>query len=503
VIEIKLPGGSWNYEEQDMLGPPGGFGAVFRGRGADGRMVAVKRLQSIYQSREMRIADYLLGHGLAHVIPIFDAGFDADAATNFIVMPIAEMSLQQHIAASGPLGETETLKILAAIAAGLDEIGDIIHRDLKPGNILLHEGVWKLADLGLARFAEAATSMNTMREALTPPYAAPEQWRGERPTKATDVYALGCIVHALLQGAPPFAGPTAADYSHQHQFVAAPGLNATPHLKRLTASCLAKAPELRPSISSLRKQLVTALEAISTSRANRLAAAGAAVLERAAQEEEQRLRMVREQTRRKQIAAEAVEQLKAIFEELEAAVLRDAPNAKVGTASRNSKLRSLTLGDAELEYGIPFPEIESGGSYPYTGNGYRMGSRTWDLFVGGFLGVKTWGPAKGQSANLWFGRLLKGDDYGWWEVSYVQPANIDPGNNPGPFGMDERFSSFSAYLVARDPQPITPESQDAFLNRWIDLFAQFAETDHLTLKALYPGRFKRQKVSRKFNLDEP
>jgi hypothetical protein len=99
--EIHLPSGSkWTYNELDMLGPPGGFGAVFRGHGADSRVVAVKRLKSDYQSREMRIADYLLGHGLAHVIPIFDAGFDVAAATNFIVMPVADVSLQQQISAS-------------------------------------------------------------------------------------------------------------------------------------------------------------------------------------------------------------------------------------------------------------------------------------------------------------------------------------------------------------------------------------------------------------------
>src|SRR5262249_55038749 len=157
--EITLPAGTWSYDETASLGPPGGFGAVFSGRGADGKPVAVKRLESAYQAREMRIATFLLGHGLEHVIPILDAGFDEKARTNFIVMPIADKSLQQHIAASpGGLAEKDAVPILAAIAAGLEEIGDIIHRDLKPGNVLLHDGVWKLADLGLARFAEAATT---------------------------------------------------------------------------------------------------------------------------------------------------------------------------------------------------------------------------------------------------------------------------------------------------------------------------------------------------------
>jgi eukaryotic-like serine/threonine-protein kinase len=337
-----------------------------------------------------------------------------------------------------------------------------------------------------------------MREALTPPYAAPEQWRGERPSKATDVYALGCIAHTLLRGAPPFAGPNNADYSHQHQFVAAPGLNATPHLKRLTASCLSKAPELRPSISSLRKQLATALVAISSSRAHQLAAAGAAVLEREAQEEEQRLQRVREKTRRQQIATEAAEQLKAMFEELEAAVLRDAPNATVGTTFG---LRVLRLGGAALEYGIPFPEIESG-LYPQSGNGYQIGSPRWDLFAGGFLRIRTTkGPERGQSANLWFGRLLEGDDYKWWEVSYVYPRGTDPDARfmPEPFGMDTHLSAY--YSLARDPEPITSESQDAFLDRWIDLFGQFASTDYSRIASLFPKHFKRQKVSPQFKPD--
>jgi serine/threonine protein kinase len=230
---VNLPNGTWFYDDQEenRLGG-GGFGKVFRGLNASGEPVAIKRLQSQYQTREMRIADFLLGHGLAHIIPILEAGFDATAGTNFIVMPIATMSLEKQIERPAPIGEAEAVEILDSIAAGLDEIGDIIHRDLKPGNVLLHEGVWKLADLGLARFAEAATSRHTMRDALTVQYAAPEQWRYERPQKATDVYAIGCIMYALLHGAPPFGGP---DFGHQHQFIAPPGLKASAHLRRLAA----------------------------------------------------------------------------------------------------------------------------------------------------------------------------------------------------------------------------------------------------------------------------
>lgn len=79
--------------------------------------------------------------------------------------------------------------------------------------MLLHDGKWKIADFGIARFVEDATSAHTVREFLSPQYAAPEQWIGERATQATDVYALCCVAYTLLTGEPPFPGP---DYQRQH-----------------------------------------------------------------------------------------------------------------------------------------------------------------------------------------------------------------------------------------------------------------------------------------------
>jgi serine/threonine-protein kinase len=448
----------------------------------------------------MRIADYLLGHGLEHVIPIFDAGFDTDAGTNFIVMPIAQTSLQQVIA-SGALSEKEALEILTAIAAGLEEIGDIIHRDLKPGNVLLHEGVWKLADLGLARFAEAATSLNTMRDALTPPYAAPEQWRGERPSKATDVYALGCIMYALLQGAPPFAGPTNADYSHQHQFVAAPGLESSPHLRRLAAACLSKAPELRPSLRNLRKQLDVAAIAIDPSRATRLADAAAAVLERDSLEEERRLQVRQEEERCNRLTTEAVELLKSIFEQLEATVLREAPNARVAYPRTIHLAKSIALGDAFLDFGVPCPPLVQ--LKDLKDFRYHVGSSRWDVYAGGYIGVyKRQVTDVGRSANLWFGRLLEGDDYRWWEVSYVYARNDAVKLRWEPFGL-EHLPGHMTHKVAADPKPVTPEFVDKFIDRWIELFGVLAASGRAVSSPLFApnGKFRRQKVASDFNFD--
>jgi serine/threonine-protein kinase len=506
--EISLPTGVWTYNETEELGE-GGFGKVFRGgRAADGLPVAIKRLQPIYHAREMRIAEFLLGHGLPHVIPILDAGFDTATGANFIVMPIADASLQKHIGAAGPLPDKAALEILIAIASGLEEIGDIIHRDLKPGNVLLHEGVWKLADLGLARFAEAATSLNTMRESLTPPYAAPEQWRGDRPSKATDVYALGCIMHALSRGTPPFPGPTQADYSHQHQFVVAPSLDASPHLKRLAAACLAKAPELRPAVPSLRKQLEIALDAANSPRPNRLAAAAAAVAERTSLEEERRLAEKREREQRLRITEEAVAQLNRIFREMEAAIKESAPNVMTGRETLTEGLKSLRLGNAYLDYGIPFPKLVKSGWHVSTGQ--SVGSRAWDVLAGGVIRVYV-SVDRMRSANLWFGQLLEGDDYRWWEVCYVhEPRSLQWKGHPEPepFSLHEPSISGNppsviSCLVATDPRPVTPFAVDEFLDRWIDLFARAAVSDSGRARELFPGKFTREVVSPRFRLDVP
>lgn len=67
MIRIELPNGEWEYDPATPLGPPGGFGAVFAGRGEDSGSVAVKKLHLTAADaahRELRIADELLSRSL-------------------------------------------------------------------------------------------------------------------------------------------------------------------------------------------------------------------------------------------------------------------------------------------------------------------------------------------------------------------------------------------------------------------------------------------------------
>jgi serine/threonine protein kinase len=187
---IQLPRGEWLYDTSRALGRPGGFGAVFEGQNDAGDSVAVKRLHldaAATAHRELTIADDLAGKAYEHVLVPLDSGIDVDSGSYFVVMPRAERSLKDLVDEHGPLNESDAVEVLLQIAMGLLEIPHIVHRDLKPANVLSHGGKWKIADFGIARFLEESTSLNTVKEALSPQFAAPEQWTLDHATNSTDV----------------------------------------------------------------------------------------------------------------------------------------------------------------------------------------------------------------------------------------------------------------------------------------------------------------------------
>ncbi len=132
----------------------------------------------------------------------------------------------------GPLPVDEAVEYAVQIAAGVEAAHEagVIHRDLKPANIkITPDGVAKVLDFGLARVEEASSSTGALDSpTMTSPqpqhsptiegailgtaaYMSPEQARGRRVDKRTDIWSFGVILLEMLTGSSPFHGETATD----------------------------------------------------------------------------------------------------------------------------------------------------------------------------------------------------------------------------------------------------------------------------------------------------
>jgi eukaryotic-like serine/threonine-protein kinase len=87
----------------------------------------------------------------------------------------------------------------ARAAHALHEAG-IAHNDIKPGNIMLHPGGGKLADLGLSRLLTPGMTITGLGSTASVEYIDPALIRGQAPSRASDVFALGATLHRVLAG---------------------------------------------------------------------------------------------------------------------------------------------------------------------------------------------------------------------------------------------------------------------------------------------------------------
>jgi len=226
----------------------GGMGVVYR---ADDqvleRQVAIKLLNPGLSDastverfrREALIAASLSHPGIAHVLD-----FAEDDGRSFIVMELLQgQDLGKLLAQEGALDPQRAAGIAAQAAEALGHAHEqgAVHRDVKPGNIFLTEsGAVKVTDFGIATAAAQAPLTKTGELIGTASYLSPEQVRGRPATGLSDLYALGCVLHEMLTGRPPFSAETSI------------------------ATAMARLDSPPPAITDINPQLPNDLEAIVT-----------------------------------------------------------------------------------------------------------------------------------------------------------------------------------------------------------------------------------------------
>ena len=206
--------------------------------------------------REIRFAARLQH---PHILSVHDSG-DADGVLWFTMPYVEGESLRDRLRRDGPLPTGDAVRLVREIAEALGYAHHqgIIHRDIKPENVLLSHGHALVADFGIARStgrpggeAAEATLTETGMALGTVTYMSPEQAGGRRDTDGrTDIYSLGCMLHELLAGEPPFGGPSAMAVITQHFMTPPPPLrtlraDVPGHIEAAVVRALAKEPEGR------------------------------------------------------------------------------------------------------------------------------------------------------------------------------------------------------------------------------------------------------------------
>ena len=446
----------------------GGFGRVFDVTGEDGRDAVAKFVdQDPGAERELLMGDSIAAATSRNVVPVWDTG--EHNGQWVIVMPKADKSLATHMTA-GPIPAREAVAILTDVAAALLSLAEaepaIIHRDLKPGNVLLLNDTWCLADFGIARYAEQTTAVDTRKWNLTRPYAAPEQWRMERATAATDVYAFGVMAYELLAGKRPFVGP---DFRQQHLTEPAPTLAAgTPRLRTLVEECLYKAAPARPAAANILARLEFAGDEPASPGASKLAQANSVESERLARDYAEAVKQAEAEADDAAMFDVAVQSFDSFAAPLSGTILGDAPLANVEHDAGNGTMVFVAqLRGGKLALSKP----------------RRVGS--WDgpfrVIAEAVITVnqtQASGGYEGRAHSLWFCDAHDEGRFAWHETAFMEvglgmrysPA-VDPFNRD-PGGARVAFANvMGSVQLAWPVEELDRADPTELVDRWIGWFA--------------------------------
>ncbi|GAA2763526.1 serine/threonine-protein kinase [Streptomyces paradoxus] len=195
----------------------GGMGTVWRAQDETlGRTVAVKELRfpsNIDEEEKRRLITRTLREAKAiarirnnSAVTVFDVVQEDDRP--WIVMELVEgKSLAEVIREDGLLEPRRAAEVGLAVLDVLRSAHreGILHRDVKPSNVLIAEdGRVVLTDFGIAQVEGDPSITSTGMLVGAPSYISPERARGHKPGPAADLWSLGGLLYAAVEGAPPY-----------------------------------------------------------------------------------------------------------------------------------------------------------------------------------------------------------------------------------------------------------------------------------------------------------
>jgi tetratricopeptide (TPR) repeat protein len=194
----------------------GGMGIVYEARDEKlDRRIAVKCAKTGFHKRlgpEVRNARDISHPNVCKIYEIHSAPVRGDEV-EFIAMEFLDGQTLTERLLEGSMPKEETGAFAEQLAAGLAEAhrNNVVHGDLKTSNVILTKSAdgsarAVITDFGLARQPKASQPGTPSDVMGAPDYMAPELWKGEKPSMASDVYALGVILYELACGRTPF-GP--------------------------------------------------------------------------------------------------------------------------------------------------------------------------------------------------------------------------------------------------------------------------------------------------------